>query len=144
MASSYTKFNAFTDDLVKGVMNFSSDTFKILLTNNAPSASAWHVYGDVTGELATLNGYTLTGASSAITIANASGTETVTATAVTWTAVTGTMGPFRYAVIYDSTPATKTLIAWWDYGSAVTLAVGETFTVEPNSSPTTGSLFTLA
>jgi len=144
MAVAYNKFNLFTDDLHKVVMNFSSDTFKVMLTNTAPVATN-HIYSDISGtELASGNGYTTGGTSSAVTIANSSGTETITATAVTWTA-TGSMGPFRYVVFYDSTPAsTKTLIGWWDYGSAVTLASGETFTFQPNSSSTTGTLYTLA
>jgi hypothetical protein len=40
---------------------------------------------------------------------------------VTITSVSGGTGPFRYWVVYDSTPATKTLLAWYDYGSSVTL-----------------------
>jgi len=144
MASTYNKFNLFTDDVVKAVLNFSSDTIKCMLTNTAPVATN-HIYSDISGtELASGNGYTTGGATSAITLANSSGTETATAASVSWTA-TGSMGPFRYAVFYDSTPAsTKTLICWFDYGSSITLATGEKFEVDPNSASPTGTLFTLA
>jgi hypothetical protein len=38
---------------------------------------------------------------------------------------------FRYVVLYNDTPTSPAdpLIAWWDYGSNVTLNSGETFTV---------------
>ena len=52
------------------------------------------------------------------------------------------MGPFRYAVLYNDTATSPAdaLIAWWDYGSAVTLNDGESLTVDFG----TNQLFTLA
>lgn len=143
MSSPYNKFNLFTDDLVKGVYNFSTDTFKVMLTNVAPVATN-HVFGDLT-EIAAGNGYSAGGSASAVTLANVTGTETVTAADVTFTAVAGSIGPFRYAVFYDTTPVSplKPLVGWWDYGSSITLNAGETFTVEPNSATPTGTLYTL-
>lgn len=145
MAAAYNKFNLTSQDLSEGVINFASDVFKVMLTNTAPVATN-HLYGDISGnELANGNGYTTGGISSAVTVGNASGTETWTATAVTWTA-SGSMGPFRYVVFYDTTPTSplKPLVGWWDYGSSVTLNSGETFQFQPNSSATTGTLATLA
>ncbi len=140
----YNKFNLFTDDLVKAVYNFGTDTFNVMLTNVAPVATN-HVFGDLT-EIAAGNGYPAGGSPSAITLANVAGTETVTAADVTFTASGGAIGPFRYAVIYDATPVSplKPLIAWWDYGSSITLNNGEPFTVEPNAGTPDGTLFTLA
>jgi hypothetical protein len=46
-------------------------------------------------------------------------------------------------VLYNDTAASDNLIAWWDYGSAVTLNDGETFTVKFNNT-TPGTIFTLA
>jgi hypothetical protein len=46
-----------------------------------------------------------------------------------FTASGGTIGPMRYAVIYNSS-ATNKVIGWYDYGSAVTLNNAETFTVD--------------
>jgi hypothetical protein len=61
----------------------------------------------------------------------------VLADPATWTA-TGAIGPFRYAVLYNDTSADDDLIAWWDYGSSITLNNGDTFTVDFD--PTTGVL----
>ena len=52
----------------------------------------------------------------------------------------GTIGPFRYVAIYNDTHASDALIGAWDYGSSITLADGESFTVDFGSN----SLFTLA
>jgi hypothetical protein len=37
--ATYNKFNQFVDDLAKGVHNFASHTFKVMLTNTAPVAT---------------------------------------------------------------------------------------------------------
>ena len=49
----------------------------------------------------------------------------------TWTASGGSIGPFRYAVLYNDTPTSPAdpLIGWWDYGSALTLNTGQALTV---------------
>jgi hypothetical protein len=48
-------------------------------------------------------------------------------------------------VLYNDTTTSpsKPLVAWWDYGSSITLADGETFTVK-FSNTTPGAIFTLA
>jgi len=33
-------------------------------------------------------------------------------------------------VLYDDTLAGDPLVGWWDYGSSITMANGETFTVD--------------
>lgn len=60
---------------------------------------------------------------------------------MTITASGGTVGPFRYVVLYNDTPASPAdpLIAWWDYGSALTLNDTETFTIDFGA-----SIFTLS
>lgn len=134
--ASFNKFNQFVEDIAKKVHNLNSDTLKIMLTNTAPSASNT-VYADIT-EVSSGNGYTTGGNTAAFTSgAQTSGTyKLVLADPSTWTASGGSVGPFRYAVLYNSTPTSplKPLIGWWDYGSSVTLADGEQFTVDLDQS----------
>lgn len=128
--ASGNKHNQFVEDLAKKVHNLNSDTLKVMLTNTAPTA-ANAVFGDLT-EISAGNGYTAGGAATGFTSgAQTAGTYKLVLPDVVFTA-TGTVGPFRYADLYNSTPSSplKPLIAWWDYGSAITLANGDTFTVD--------------
>ena len=109
----------------------TSQVFKVMLTNSAPTA-ADAVKTDIT-EISAGNGYiaggvsvgTITGSQSSGTFKFVGGTDPVVT-------ASGTVGPFRYVVLYNDTATSpaKPLIGWWDYGSAVTLASGETFTVD--------------
>lgn len=128
--ASYNKFNQFVQDLANKKHDLSADTFKVMLTNSAPSA-ANSIKSDIT-DISAGNGYTAGGTASTITSSTqTSGTEKWILTDVVFTA-SGAVGPFRYAVLYNDTQSSpvKPLIAWWDYGSAVTLASGDTFTVD--------------
>jgi hypothetical protein len=141
--SAFNKFNAFAAAMPNGGVALATDTLKVMLTNSAPIATNTQ-YSDISGsELANGNGYTTGGA--AVTTGSSTQTGGVykyvgSAASPTWTA-TGSMGPFRYAVLYDTTPTTKSLIGWWDFGSSVTLASTNTFTV--SFDPTNG-VFQLA
>jgi hypothetical protein len=42
----------------------------------------------------------------------------------------GSVGPFRYVVLFDDTLAGDPLVGWWDHGSSVTMAKGETYTID--------------
>lgn len=140
-----SKFNATVKELAEGAFLCAADTLKVMLTNTAPVATNT-LYGDISAaELANGNGY-LTGGTQATLSSSAqvSGTYTLTLNNVTFTA-TGSMGPFRYAVLYDATATSplKPLLGWWDYGSSLTLANTDTFTVAWNGGGSSGSVFTL-
>lgn len=124
----FNKFNSFVEAVAEKTHNLGSDTLKVVLTNSAPVASNT-VLSNIT-QIANGNGYT-TGGSTATTSSSAqsSGTYKLVVADVTFTA-SGSMGPFQYAVLYNDTAASDELIGWWDYGSAVTLASGEAFTVD--------------
>lgn len=129
--AAFNKFNQFVGDVAAKVHNLTADAVKVMLTNTAPVATN-AVYGDVSGaELANGNGYLTGGSAPTVTSAvQTSGTLKYILQPLVFTA-TASMGPFRYAVLYNTVPSSplKPLIAWWDYGSSVTLNTGETFTV---------------
>lgn len=127
--AAYNKFNQFTKDLIDGKHNFGSDVFKVMLTNTAPT-SANQIKSDVT-EIASGNGYTAGGTATTIVESTTSGVAKVTGSNVVFTASGGTVGPFRYAVLYNDTQSSpaKPLVSWWDYGSSITLNDTETLTV---------------
>jgi hypothetical protein len=125
--------------------DLSADQLNVYLSNAVPSASADSVKADL-AEISAGNGYTADGADTQNTGAEATGTYTLTGTKVVFTASGGSIGPFQYVVLMNVTQTSplKPLIGWWDYGSALTLLVGETFSVKFNNSETTGTILTLA
>lgn len=140
--AAFNKYQQFVEDLGNKVHDLvgTNDTLKIALTNTAPNAATHAVLADIT-ELGAGNGYSAGGTDAQNDGTESGGTLTVTGVDVVFTASGGTIGPFRYAVLYNDTPTSPAdpLIGWWDYGSAVTLQIGETFTVDFGA-----SLFTIA
>lgn len=132
--ASFNKFNQFVADVASGVHQLQTGTsqvFKVMLTNSAPTA-ANAVKADIT-EISAGNGYTAGGVSvGTITGSQTSGTFKFVGGTDPVVTASGAVGPFRYVVLYNDTATSpaKPLIGWWDYGSAVTLASGETFTVD--------------
>lgn len=131
--ATYNKYEKFVEDMWNKVHDLfgTTDTCKIALTNTAPNLATHTVLADIT-EIAAGNGYTAGGTDAQNDSTRTGGTVTLTGVDVVFTASGGSMATFRYSVFYNDTPATPTdpLIAEWDYGSAVTLATGETFTVD--------------
>ncbi len=130
--ATYTKFNDTIEQILKAKHDFSSHTFKAVFTNSAPAA-ANTVLADIT-QISTGGGYTA-GAGGGVTLssvvlAETSGTAKVTIADNTFTASGGTVGPFRYVVIYNDSAASDMLVCYYDYGSSITLADGETFTLD--------------
>lgn len=124
MALTAYMFDQAVEDIHHGDHDFSSDTFKVALSNTAPSASGDAVIGDIT-QIAAGNGYTTGG----LTLATTSATQTggtftyVTTSDLTWTAAGGSMAAFQYYVLYSST--NNKLIGWWDRGASLTLSTGQ-------------------
>lgn len=124
-------FQDFKEQLGKGVHNLSSNTLKWALTNSAPSATNT-ILSDIT-QITAANGYTSGGtAVGTPTYTETGGTGTLSAGGTTvFTASGGSIGPFRYAVLYNDTATSPAdaLIGYLDYGSSITLADTETFTI---------------
>jgi hypothetical protein len=142
--ATYNKFQDFVEQLctAKHDLTGAGDVLKAALSNTLPVATNT-IFANIT-EIGAGNGYTAGGEDMLNTLAEASGTVTITCTKVVWTA-TGSVGPFQYVVAYNDTQTSPVdpLVAWWDHGSAVTLANTETFTVKWNNGDPTGTLFTL-
>lgn len=127
--ATFNKVNQFTKDLVDGVHLFGTHTYRVALTNTAPTASSATLstitqisYTNVSGGVAPVT---------TMTTSTSSGTAKITASDVVITA-TGSVGPFQYAVIYNDTQTSpaKPVVGYYNYGSAVTLANGDTFTID--------------
>lgn len=146
--ATYTKFECFVGDLngkvhdLLGTAGSTADTLKIYLSNTAPTVSTNAVKSDL-AEITEQNGYT-----APVTTANvgarSGGTFTLTGTNVTITASGGSVGPFRYIVLYNSTAGTTPLVAYWDYGSALTLNDGDSFVIKFNNGASSGTIYTCA
>lgn len=137
--ASYTKIQSFVENLAEKVHNLGADTLKIALTNSAP-VNTNTVLANIT-QISNGNGYTTGGTAINVTASSqTTGTYKLVGDDVVFTA-SGSMGPFRYIVLYNDTATNKELIGFADYGSAVTLATGETFTVDLDQS---GGILTIA
>jgi hypothetical protein len=138
--ASYQKFNAFVEHLAEKVHNLGSDQLKVALTNTAPVAGN-SVYADLTSPL---DGTNLSGGTpfniTTSTSAQTSGTYKLVLADLTLTA-TGSVGPFRYVVLYNDTASSDQLIGFYDYGSSITLNSGDTFVIDFDG---TGGVLTIA
>ena len=127
--AAFNKFNSFVSDLAQKVHNLNSDTLKILLTNTAPVAG--NTVKANLAEIAAGNGYTAGGSVAAFVSGNdTGGTYKLILSPVTFIATGGAIGPFEFAVLYNSTAASGNLIGWWDYGTSLTVTSGNSFQVQ--------------
>ena len=133
--ATFTKLNGFVEHLAEKVHNLGSDQLVVALSNTAPGSEATPPTGATTAcKLSNVTQVSYTNCSSRnITTsasAQTSGTYKLTLTDLVLTASGGTVGPFRYVYIYNDTATNDELIAYYDYGSSITLAAGETLTID--------------
>jgi hypothetical protein len=127
----FTKYNSFIDEVAKAGHNLATAVFKLALTNTAPNAASDTVWNTtVAPPPVAAGGYpaggnTLTTASAATT----AGVFKLVLNDTVFTATAAGIGPFRYAILYNSTASNK-LLGFYDYGSSVSLADTETFTTD--------------
>lgn len=130
--AAFNKHQQFIEDLFKGVHNFTSDstcTVTVALTTNANAPIATNsVLADLTQiSYTNLSSRVVTG----ITCEHTTGTVHMTATDLVLTA-SGAVATFRWVDLYNDDPTSPAdpLIGYYDYGSDVTLANLETFTID--------------
>lgn len=125
--ATFNKFNSFVEALAEKVHNLGSDQLAVALTAaaNAPVATNTQLSNLTEITYTNLSSRNVTTSASAQT----SGTYKLTCADLTLTA-SGSVGPFRYVVLYNDAATNDELIGWYDYGSEITLANGETFTID--------------
>jgi len=130
--ATYTKFQPFVEHLAEKVHNLGSDALTIALTNVAPNVTYATLSQITQVDYANCSSRVLTVSASSQT----SGTYKLVLDDLTLTASGGTVGPFRYVVIYNDTPTSPAdpLIGFYDYGSSITLAAGENLLLDFNAS----------
>lgn len=121
--------------LATAAIDFSSDTFKIILMASGFTFDKDNdeFYADVSGdELGTGNGYTAGGA----TLAGVAVTEDdvddrceIVWSNASWVASGGNIGPACGAIIYDDTHASKAVVGFIDFGADYTQPDGGTATI---------------
>ncbi len=138
--AAYNKINAFVQDICQGVHNLNTGALTIALTTTANKPVATNSvlanltqisYTNLSARVPTNSGCTQT-----------SGTAKLVLQDLVLTA-SGAVAAFGAIVLYNDTPTSPAdpLIAWWEYGSDVTLANTETFTIDFDQS---GGVLTVA
>ena len=134
--ATYTKINDFVEHLAEKVHDLQNDTLMVALSNTAPSSETTNPTTDGNGILANVTQIDYTYCSSrALTVSSSAqtgGTYKLVLSDLTLTASGGSVGAFQYIYIYDDTPTSPAdpLIAYYDYGSSITLNDGDTFTLD--------------
>jgi len=132
-------FDEYIKYQLDGTIDIDTHTFKWMLSNTAPTAATNTVKADIT-EITAQNGYSAGGTALASVTLSETGAGTgiwvFTAADTTFTASGGSFGPFQYPVLYDDTPAAPAdpLVGYLDYGSAITITNGNSFTIDVGAS----------
>lgn len=157
MSAAYVKYDCFVGDLCGKVHDIlgttptsDCDQLKVALSNTAGDVAVTKTLLSTCTQITNGNGYTtgglpLTtgGLNSGAVAGSGPTTFTLTGTNQVWTSASAGMAAFRYVILYNYTVANGPLIANWDYGSELTLAVGETFTVKFNNGASSGTILTI-
>lgn len=134
--ASAVKYEVFIEHLANKIIDFfgSTDTWKAVIHTDAPVAATDATLSDLT-QIGGSNGYTTGGENITFNSTRSGATVTATAVDVTWTATGGNLGASttgRYVSTYDDTPTSPAdpLMQSYDYGATLTVASGETFTLD--------------
>ena len=131
--ATYVSIDQHSENLLKGVHDFTSDgscSLTVALTTNANAPVATNsVLADLT-EIAYTNLSTRVIIN--VTAEHVTGTVHLAVDDLVLTASGGAVATFRWVTIYDDDPTSPAnpLICFYDHGSDVTLADGETYTLD--------------
>ena len=132
--ATYVKIEIFVEDMAEGVHDMGGDQLTVALTTNA---NAPVVTNDVLADLTEISYTNLStrAIAAATSSIHTTGTYKLVLPDLVLTA-TGAVATFRWVTIYNdgTTAKTNPLIAFYDHGSDVTLANGETFTIDFDAS----------
>jgi hypothetical protein len=128
--ASFVKFYSFVEALAEKKHDLGADTLKVALTNVAPALT--------NSQLSNITQISYTNCSDRTLITTSSsqsgGIYNLVLTDLTLTASAGSVGPFRYIVIFNETSTNDLLIGYSDYGQSITLADGEYILIDFNAS----------
>ena len=134
MATTVTVSNHAKYKQAKGEIDFSADAFKCILCTDALTFNkdTHATYADVSAtELSTGNGYTEGGAAmtqdGSLTEDDTDDIAYQDFADVEWTAATGSIGPFRHAIVYDDDTSDDTVIACFTFDANITVTDGNGF-----------------
>lgn len=135
--ATFNKLNGFVEHLAEGVHNLGTGALTLALSNTAPGSESTPPTGATSAcVLANVTQISYTNLSSRLLTTASSvqsaGTYALSVNDLTLTASGGSVGPFRYIYVFNDTPTSPAdpLIGYFDYGSSITLADGETFTFD--------------
>ena len=126
--ATYNKFNAFVEDIHNKVHDLANDEIKVVLANNTnPPVATDSIFTDLIGAVSMAN-------AGDVTVTTTSSTETAGVYALVLVdkvlTATGAVGPFQWVVLYNDTSTNKSLIGYYDYGTEISLATSETFSLD--------------
>jgi hypothetical protein len=134
--TAFTKLPGFTEHVAEKVHNLQSDALTIALSNTAPGSEGTPPNGSTAAcILANVTQISYTNLNTRVLTVNsaaqASGVQKIVIADKTLTATGGSVGPFRYVYIYNDTPTSPAdpLIGYYDLGSSITLAAGESLVI---------------
>src|SRR4030095_4219716 len=142
--ATYNKINNFAEQIGLARYNLNTDTLRLALARATdPPTAADTILGNITQVTGT--GYTALGEDTQNVWAESpAGTGLLTGVSLMWTATAADWLSFQYPIPHDDT-VTDGLIAWWDYGTPLTLGNGETFSAKFSNAAVgvAGTIFSL-
>lgn len=126
--ASFTKFQPYIEKVFEKAHNMGSDQLVVALS---AAASAPVNTNAVLTDLTTVSYTNLSSRNiTTSTSAQTSGTYKLVLTDLVLTASGGAVATFRYVTIYNDTAASDELVCFFDYGSSLTLADGDSLTLD--------------